>query len=338
VPGLAAWVTKKGKERPGRPWHKNHIYRMIRNPVYIGKVRYQDEVYEGEHDAIIDQDLWDMFVACGDGSEDAVLSGVGESCTKTADCESGLKCINQICQQTRADCPGDSDCSGVECGLDPVCGESCGFCDSDETCQSGQCVGTNSEDSVVIPGEDTVVPPGCENIECGISPQGAHCGTCSEEMYCSESGSCHIIGTWTDPNSSLTWQTKPTGGQVDWSDAKAHCPALGLADGGWHLPTISEFRSLIRGCPGTVTGGSCGVTDQCPDSSCNETGGCLDCIPNSGPEAGCYWPSEMEGECSWYWSLSSVDDHDHDAWYVTFPSGDINFTSDSDVGHVRCVR
>lgn len=54
------WTTKKGEIRPGGHWHKNYIYRMLRNPVYIGKVRYKDEVYEGEHEAIIDKVLWDQ--------------------------------------------------------------------------------------------------------------------------------------------------------------------------------------------------------------------------------------------------------------------------------------
>ena len=50
-------MTQKGKERPGKPWHKNHLYRMLRNPVYIGKVEYKGEVYEGEHEGIIDMEL-----------------------------------------------------------------------------------------------------------------------------------------------------------------------------------------------------------------------------------------------------------------------------------------
>ena len=55
-----SWVTKKGKERPGKPWHKNHLYRMLHNPVYLGKVQYKGEVYEGEQEPIIDQALWDQ--------------------------------------------------------------------------------------------------------------------------------------------------------------------------------------------------------------------------------------------------------------------------------------
>ena len=55
-----SWVTQKGTERPGKPWHKNYLYRMLRNPVYIGKVEYRDEVYEGEQEPIIDKVLWDQ--------------------------------------------------------------------------------------------------------------------------------------------------------------------------------------------------------------------------------------------------------------------------------------
>ena len=58
-----AWVTLKGKKRPGRAWHKNHLYRLLHNPVYIGKVQYKGEVYEGEHDAIIDMQLWNRVQA-----------------------------------------------------------------------------------------------------------------------------------------------------------------------------------------------------------------------------------------------------------------------------------
>ena len=54
-----AWVTQKGKKRPGRPWNKAHIYRLLGNPVYIGKVSHKGEIFEGEHEAVIEQSLWD---------------------------------------------------------------------------------------------------------------------------------------------------------------------------------------------------------------------------------------------------------------------------------------
>ena len=53
------WTTAKGKERPGVPWTKSAIYKLLSNPIYVGRVRHKDETYEGEHDAIIERVLWD---------------------------------------------------------------------------------------------------------------------------------------------------------------------------------------------------------------------------------------------------------------------------------------
>ncbi|MGB0716813.1 MAG: recombinase family protein, partial [Phycisphaerae bacterium] len=52
------WTTKKGRERGGQPFDKTRLFRLLTNPVYRGKVRYKDEVHEGEHDAIIDEDVF----------------------------------------------------------------------------------------------------------------------------------------------------------------------------------------------------------------------------------------------------------------------------------------
>ena len=35
------------------------LYQLLSNPVYIGKIRHKENVYDGAHAAIIDQDLWD---------------------------------------------------------------------------------------------------------------------------------------------------------------------------------------------------------------------------------------------------------------------------------------
>ena len=242
------------------------------------------------------------LAACGGGSED-VLSGPGENCTKTAECESGLKCVNLVCQQAGADCPGDQECSGLQCGPDPVCGESCGSCDSDETCQNGQCVEQGSE--------DTYSPP--------------------------------TGGTWKDPASGLTWQVVPPGWWKSWSEAKEYCAGLELGGGGWRVPDIGELRSLIRGCPFTELGSStCKVEPGgCLDSSCNDGDLCEYCSGGDGPADGCYWPDEMQGDCTWYWSSSPVEDNFYTAWYVGFHYGYVNYyyPVDVDVGRLaRCVR
>lgn len=54
-----SWITKKGNERGGRPWGKNNLYNLLTKRIYLGKITYQDEVHEGEHDAIVDQEVFD---------------------------------------------------------------------------------------------------------------------------------------------------------------------------------------------------------------------------------------------------------------------------------------
>jgi len=53
------WTTRKGTVRQGSPWEKNHVYRMLSNPLYVGLVEHQGQTYPGEHEAILEQSLWD---------------------------------------------------------------------------------------------------------------------------------------------------------------------------------------------------------------------------------------------------------------------------------------
>lgn len=52
------WTSARGKVHGGRPYSKSILLRMLRNFVYIGKVDYEGAVYQGEHEAIIDESLW----------------------------------------------------------------------------------------------------------------------------------------------------------------------------------------------------------------------------------------------------------------------------------------
>ncbi len=286
------------------------------------------------------------LVTCDGGSE-TVLSGPGESCTKTADCESGYKCINQVCQQAGADCPGDLDCAGLECGPDPVCGESCGTCGDGSACEEGGCVELEScgngacdtgENYSSCP-QDCECEPDCSGLDCGPDPVcGESCGTCPSSEGCVD-GACAAM-TWTDPASGLTWQVTPTGGgggSMNWENAESHCSDLELAGGGWHLPTIGELRSLIRGCPATESGGSCNVEEGvCLAWSCRDAS-CIGCEINEGPAGGCYWPDQVEGKCNWYWSSSPME-NDTGGWVVAFMYGLVDKAAPNHSWHVRCVR
>lgn len=51
-------ITKKQSQIGGKPFSRGHLYKLLSNPVYIGKIRHKDEVYKGQHTAIVDIDLW----------------------------------------------------------------------------------------------------------------------------------------------------------------------------------------------------------------------------------------------------------------------------------------
>ena len=135
-------------------------------------------------------------------------------------------------------------------------------------------------------------------------------------------------GVWKDSESGLMWQIQPTGGNMSWSNAKEHCKSLSLGgESDWRLPTISELRSLIRDCTATQEGGACNGTDSC--QSRNDS--CDGCTLGGGPGPGrAYWPPEISGNVSWYWSS--------DAIFVGFHVGDVNFNSVTRDNEARCVR
>jgi site-specific DNA recombinase len=49
------YTTKGGEERGGRPFDKTTLHRLLGNQTYRGVVVYQDQVYPGEHTAIVEQ-------------------------------------------------------------------------------------------------------------------------------------------------------------------------------------------------------------------------------------------------------------------------------------------
>jgi site-specific DNA recombinase len=43
----------------GRPLSRGHIYRLLGNPLYIGRIAHNGESFEGQHPAIIDPETWE---------------------------------------------------------------------------------------------------------------------------------------------------------------------------------------------------------------------------------------------------------------------------------------
>lgn len=151
---------------------------------------------------------------------------------------------------------------------------------------------------------------------------------------------CDNIGVMLDPTSMLCWQNPPDGAR-SWEEAMIYCNTLSLSGygrGSWQLPTISELRSLIRGCPGTETNGACDVIDSCLADACRNDS-CVGCLDLSGPGArGAYWPEGFGGPVDWYWSSSSDATSPFLAWYISFDNGHLGAGDKTEMSFVRCVR
>ena len=233
-------------------------------------------------------------------------------------------------------CECRPDCDSRECGMDPVCGTlSCGSCGESERCDetSGTCE----------------CVPACGARECGLDPVCGtlSCGTCiSPYERCTEdTGMCEVPscdGGLLDISSGLCWQEPPEVTIRNWHSAVAYCDTLDLdghGPGSWHLPTISELRSLIRGCPVTMTGGACRVTDSCSREGCWNAS-CRGCSFYEGPGTeGGYWPAGVSGPVDVYWwSSSSYGGDLSRAWLVSFNIGYVGAGSKTSMSQVRCVR
>ena len=53
-----AWTTKAGRAMGGGRFNKSTLFHLLTNVVYLGKVRHKEDIYDGQHDAIVDEDLF----------------------------------------------------------------------------------------------------------------------------------------------------------------------------------------------------------------------------------------------------------------------------------------
>ena len=58
-----ARVTRREGAAGGRPFSRGHLYRILSNPVYIGQIVHKDEVFAGQHPAIVEMDIWQVVQA-----------------------------------------------------------------------------------------------------------------------------------------------------------------------------------------------------------------------------------------------------------------------------------
>lgn len=59
--GLVGRASTDG--RPGKPFGRGNLYHLLSNPIYVGKIRHRDQLYDGEHQPIVDADIFDRAQA-----------------------------------------------------------------------------------------------------------------------------------------------------------------------------------------------------------------------------------------------------------------------------------
>jgi site-specific DNA recombinase len=57
------WSTKKGEAKGGRPFDKGTLYALLTNPLYVGKIKHKADLFQGEHEPIVDAELFQKVQA-----------------------------------------------------------------------------------------------------------------------------------------------------------------------------------------------------------------------------------------------------------------------------------
>jgi len=177
------------------------------------------------------------------------------------------------------------------------------------------------------PGSEGDVSSPPENIE-----DGGGTDTDNDTSFCAGEG------TWYDHESSLCWEDPQSAFHEEWIKARDYCNELVLAGyDDWRLPMIQELIALIRGCGSS----ECPVSD--PDNLSEVASYPEECDPcdyMEGPGLdGCYWDSELNGECDIYWSSSAcLPNWEKDKWSTSFRSGTVGLHYETDYNRARCVR
>jgi site-specific DNA recombinase len=53
-------ITTTGKHVGGNTYDAATLYKLLNNQIYLGKIKHKDQIYEGQHEAIITQDTWNL--------------------------------------------------------------------------------------------------------------------------------------------------------------------------------------------------------------------------------------------------------------------------------------
>jgi site-specific DNA recombinase len=54
-------ISKRGKQRGGKPFSRGALYHLLSNPIYLGEIRHKNERHPGQHEAIVSRELWERI-------------------------------------------------------------------------------------------------------------------------------------------------------------------------------------------------------------------------------------------------------------------------------------
>ena len=71
-----SWISEKGRKYQGVAFSKKAIYHILQNPVYAGKIKHKDKVYQGKHDPILALDVWEKAQSIFTRKDDLVMKPI----------------------------------------------------------------------------------------------------------------------------------------------------------------------------------------------------------------------------------------------------------------------
>jgi site-specific DNA recombinase len=97
-------LSQSGTQSGGSVYSRGALYQILRNHLYIGEIKHKDKIHRGEHDAIIDRNLWDRVQVLLDqnrqGEHKRVRAETGSLLTGRLFSESGVRYIPTSAQKS----------------------------------------------------------------------------------------------------------------------------------------------------------------------------------------------------------------------------------------------
>src|SRR5712671_3054322 len=57
------FMTAAGRMQGGRPFSRGHLYRILSNPLYLGRIAHKGQLHPGQHEALIEPETWEAVQA-----------------------------------------------------------------------------------------------------------------------------------------------------------------------------------------------------------------------------------------------------------------------------------